>query len=155
MSITAILVGAAAFILTAAYVTRPLFNPASSPKPVPGEGPRKQLLAQRDTIYATIRELDFDYQTGKVNQLDYQARRQRYVLEGVQVLKSLDALPQDSERASLAAEIETAIQAARQRRAQGDAMPESRFCPQCGQPTGPDAYFCAQCGAELKDGTRS
>ncbi len=153
MSLSAILIGAAALILTAAYVTRPLFVPGSSTAPGTGQGPREQLLAQRDEIYAAIRQLDFDYQTGKVNQRNYQARRQRYVLEGVGVLKSLDALPQDSERARLAAEIEAAVQAVRQRRRQGTAGVERRFCPQCGRPAGPDARFCAQCGAPLEDGT--
>jgi hypothetical protein len=55
---------------------------------------RKQarLLQERNAIYAEIRNLDFDYQTGKIPGDEYAVRRHRLVARGVEVLKQLDAL---------------------------------------------------------------
>jgi hypothetical protein len=50
-----------------------------------------RLLQERNAIYAEIRDLDFDYQTGKMPGDEYAARRHRLVARGVGVLKQLDA----------------------------------------------------------------
>ncbi len=52
----------------------------------------EDLLARREAIYATIRELDFDFETGKLTEEDYRAQREVWVEQGVLVLKELDAL---------------------------------------------------------------
>lgn len=49
------------------------------------------LLVQRDSIYKTIRDLDFDYETGKLTDEDYRSQREMWVERGVEVLKALDA----------------------------------------------------------------
>jgi hypothetical protein len=94
MNIGAVLVGIALLVLVAAYVARPLFERQAgrSNGRTTNASPRVQLVARRDAVYALIRELDADYQTGKVNDEDYQAQRERYVAEGVSLLKRLDAL---------------------------------------------------------------
>jgi hypothetical protein len=51
-----------------------------------------RLLQERNAIYAEIRDLDFDYQTGKMPGDEYVARRYQLVARGVEVLKQLDAL---------------------------------------------------------------
>jgi len=60
-------------------------------------GELERLIAQRDAIYATIRDLDFDFQTGKLADEDYRAQREAWVARGVDVLKALDALQQAAE----------------------------------------------------------
>ena len=50
------------------------------------------LVAQREAIYATVRSLDFDYDTGKLDPADYRAQREVWVQRGIAVLKALDAL---------------------------------------------------------------
>jgi hypothetical protein len=50
------------------------------------------LLQERNAIYAEIRDLDFDYQTGKLPGDEYAARRHQLVARGVEALKQLDAL---------------------------------------------------------------
>ena len=85
----------AAFILIAAgvllFVFTPLFdkrNPLlqTSRK----ENKRRELLEQRDMAYEAIRELDFDYRMGKVEEDDYRQTRTRYTAQAVEVMKSLD-----------------------------------------------------------------
>jgi hypothetical protein len=112
------------------------------------------LITRRDAIYALIRELDADYQTGKINDEDYQASRQRFVAEGVTILKQLDDLSSEDSRNALEAEIEAKVRALRQKPVSasepGGKPSVSRFCTQCGHPTDPEDHFCAQCGASLK-----
>ena len=50
------------------------------------------LLLQKDTLYTAIRDLEFDFQTGKVDQKDYAELRQQLEREAVHVLRLLDAL---------------------------------------------------------------
>ena len=42
-------------------------------EPVQAEDPMMELLARRDSIYQAIKELQFDYEVGKVSEADYQA----------------------------------------------------------------------------------
>jgi len=49
------------------------------------------LLLQKDTLYTAIRDLEFDFQTGKVDRKDYVELRQQLEREAVQVLRLLDA----------------------------------------------------------------
>jgi len=112
------------------------------------------LITRRDAIYALIRELDADHQTGKINDEDYQALRQRYVTEGVAVLKQMDAMPSQDGRGALEAEIEAAVLALRRAHAApAPTGPQSatQFCTQCGHAVDPEDRFCARCGASLKE----
>ena len=52
--------------------------------------PSAGLLHQKDTLYTAIRDLEFDFQTGKVDQKDYVELRQQLEREAVQVLRLLD-----------------------------------------------------------------
>lgn len=60
------------------------------------ESRMEQLVAQRDAIYATIRDLDFDFETGKLTEADYRAEREAWVERGVEVLKAIDALQEET-----------------------------------------------------------
>jgi hypothetical protein len=155
MSIGAILVGIGFFVLVVAYVARPLFERNSQE----GQGhsvhgnSRTELLARRDAVYALIRELDADFETGKINNEDYQAQRERYVAEGVSILRQIDATQGKKDRAVLDAEIEARVLALREGLAFAPTFgdqPAPRFCTHCGQPADPEDRFCAQCGAALK-----
>lgn len=54
------------------------------------ENRRRQLLEDRDMVYDAIRELDFDFRMGKVEEEDYQQARARYEAQAVELMKSLD-----------------------------------------------------------------
>jgi len=53
--------------------------------------PSARLLLQRDTFYTALRDLEFDFQTGKVDQKDYTELRQQLEREAVYILHLLDA----------------------------------------------------------------
>ena len=156
MNVGAILVGIALVIGIVAYVARPLFERPESGRRQQAEtaSTRAQLINRRDAIYAVIRELDADHQTGKINDEDHQALRKRYVTEGVAVLKQLDAVPSHDGRSALEAEIEAQVLALRRSGTAPGATGSgsiTQFCTQCGHPIDPEDRFCARCGAALKE----
>ncbi len=74
-----------------------------------GKMPLVQQLAQeREAVLQTLRDLEFDYQTGKLAQADYLAQREALLQRGAQLAQRLEA-----ERE---AALEAAIRAARQPR---------------------------------------
>jgi hypothetical protein len=94
---------------------------------------RAGLLQQKDTLYTAIRELEFDFQTGKVDQQEYTELRQQLEWEVVYVLHLLDAC-----------EPCTALEVAR----------EQHIAPLRQRPTGVSpilpASACLSCGAGLQ-----
>ncbi len=64
-----------------------------------------RLQAEHESILVGVRDLDFDYQTGKLAEDDYLAQRENLMMRGVEILKQIDA--QESEA------IEAAIRAKR------------------------------------------
>lgn len=136
---------------------------------------RDDLLKKRDFIYSSIRELNIDYNMGKLAAEDHEALRQEYMNEASDVLDELDRtavndLPVDEQ-------IEEAVRAVREIRrgrkpASGEAVtvddeavaaedapteaarpvPSARVqeCRICRTVNEQSARFCIECGASLK-----
>ncbi len=65
-----------------------------APPPDPESGSsRAPLLQEQARLYAELRELDFDYRSGKLSETDYQALRNTLETEAALVLKQLEAEP--------------------------------------------------------------
>src|SRR5947199_400551 len=56
--------------------------------------PASQLLQERARLYADLRELEFDYQAGKLSETDYTGLRQDIELKAATVLQQMDELSQ-------------------------------------------------------------
>lgn len=132
------------------------------------------LNAQRDSTYDAIRDLDFDFQLGKLSQADYAQLRDKYKARAAETLKQIDALTGNGNHIDAEAQIEAQVAQLRQaksdsveaevaklRRAKNDAVEakiaqmraarksgEAR-CVHCGTPFQPDDQFCAKCGSKL------
>jgi predicted nucleic acid-binding protein len=52
----------------------------------------EELLAEKETLYGAIEELDFDAKSGKLSGADHRALRQRYEERAAVVLKTIDAV---------------------------------------------------------------
>jgi hypothetical protein len=137
-------------------------------------GTLNDLLAQRDGIYATLRDLDLDYQLGKLDAGDYLARRERYLARAAVVIQQLDALRgEDSTHRNLSDEIEREVAALRGRipngvratkleQSSGGAEPEAQAA--AASADGPssalrrslnsvqDPAYCTQCGRKSQPG---
>ena len=161
MEIVVVILGLAMVVVVAAFIAQPFV--ARSRALASSESPRDQLLAERDMLYATIRDLDFDFQTGKLLEADYRAMREKYVVRGVEILKQLDAMPAKSQigaESVVADKEEAAVQARRKTRSAEDeieaairARRQSALrnlnCPNCGRPVDPTDQFCGKCGVAL------
>ncbi len=148
-----------------------------------GSGPKdvqwrlKELLAAKDTIYATLKELDFDRVAGKLSEADFRQLESQYRDRAIEVLRDIDRLKDPAEGApelddDLAEALEREILVLRTATRAGlsspdspqdleeggdpparkdkDAPPEPRFCSQCGVPVSSTNNFCSSCGARLR-----
>lgn len=117
MELPSILLGLALFAGVAFLVAQPLLQDRAFATPTVTEA--DQLAAQRDMVLTALRDLDFDFSTGKITAEDYHPQRAALVQDGVKLLKQLDALapaqPQAPAPASadLEAQLEAAISARR------------------------------------------
>lgn len=121
MELPSILLGLALFAGVAFLVAQPLLQGQAVSAPTVTEA--DQLAAQRDMMLTALRDLDFDFNTGKITAEDYHPQRAELVQQGVNILKQLDALSPAhptapaAPPADLEAQLEAAISA--RRRASG------------------------------------
>ena len=109
-----------------------------------------QLGAERDSILAAVRDLDFDHVTGKIADEDYAAQRALLMTRGADVLKKLDSSGVVDEAQS----IEQAIAARRRTARPATEMPtttatQTLSCPDCGTAYHAGDRFCSGCGRAL------
>jgi len=114
MDIGAILIGLAVLIGVAFLISQPLIDGRQQREKTPSEA--ELLQEQRDRVLTTLRDLDFDHASGKMQDEDYTPLRAKLVTEGAAVMKRLDEL-QGAAPAGLETELEQAIAARRHARA--------------------------------------
>lgn len=72
----------------------------------------EQLEKQREVVFTTLGEIEFDYQMGKLSQADYEALSREYKRQAVQVLQEEERdVGGPSSGVSLEAEVEKEIEA--------------------------------------------
>ncbi len=135
MEIGAILVGLAILSVSLTFLAAP-FKPGrkgASVNPAAGA----DSAGGRVAALAALRDLDFDFRTGKVSEEDYSTLRAGLLAEAAQSIQQEEARD---------AEIEALIQARRQARGEQPAS----FCSQCGRPLKSGDLFCSSCGNRLE-----
>jgi len=105
------------------------------------------LVLQKEMVYGAIRDLDFDFQTGKVDQKDYSALRQQLEREAVHILRQLDAV---DPLIGFANEVERQVLGLRQCRTSTARGSGQEACPSCDAPLESDDNFCPSCGQALR-----
>ncbi|OQY88151.1 MAG: hypothetical protein B6D41_11155 [Chloroflexi bacterium UTCFX4] len=110
------------------------------------------LLAQRDSIYASLRDLELDRQLGKLDEADYNARRDQYMTQAAVALRQLDAAQGQGAAAEANAALEQEIRARRKTadRKTGRAKTAAGFCRNCGKAVDAGDKFCPKCGHALQ-----
>ena len=173
MTIGSILLGIALLVLVGLFITRPLIVPDAFRRRRMTE--RQKLVAQKEAILTLIRNLDFDYDTGKIPESNYKQQREDLINQAAEILQQIDELDQTPDTWADVAEMESAepqrrplsdiemdIEAAIEGRRSGPlkvaekpaGQPEKtngsfRFCPDCGLPVDPEDKFCSSCGHKL------
>lgn len=118
----ALLLGAAA-LGALAFLAAPLRRERRAEEPVASAA-----SLEREGIYAAIRDLDHDFETGKLAEEDYESFRRELRARAVALLRQ-------ERRAA--------------ERAAPPPLPDA--CPGCGAGLAKDARFCSQCGLALRD----
>ena len=159
------------------YIIRPIIESSWIPA-AQADQDLSTLLAERDHVVASIKELDDDYNLGKVPAEDYPPQRLTLLQTGADLLRKIDQLQMAPTTLSTEDRLEAALIAHRQNlevghlppRNYGNAVPPvpdddleqkiaSRrrstqgkaggFCPKCGRPVQTTDRFCPHCGATL------
>ncbi|MBI2916971.1 MAG: zinc ribbon domain-containing protein [Chloroflexi bacterium] len=110
------------------------------------------MAAAKESTYAAIKELEFDYRAGSLSQEDYRDLESRYKRKAAALLQVEDARHSEADRrAQIEAEIRRLRGVPAQPPKQRQAAPPAtgRFCTQCGSPSDPTDRFCANCGHPL------
>ena len=143
MLVIAILLVAAGL---AYYVATPLLSAEGK-----GEGtlpidvtPLGDLKRRRLVVYENIKDLEFEFQAGKIASEDYQALRENYMAEAAGLMVASQEAEQVSAQDAL---IEREVAARRARRKAQST--EDYVCPKCGFENPLPVKFCGECGAKL------
>lgn len=120
------------------------------------------LLAERDGVYATLRDLELDKQLGKLDDADYYALHEKYMARAAVLLRELDTLRGEGDGKDASAEIEKEVAALRNKTTDNGQQttdnsktlsvtrhPSDLHCTNCGRPYKPGDKFCARCGRAL------
>jgi hypothetical protein len=140
MDFGAILIGLAIFIVALIFTVNPLTNKLAG-QAASGISPAVSTRNQQHDSLAAIRDLDFDFQTGKINQEDYDVLRSQFVAEAAEIIqkeKQEDVKIEEMIRARLQRKNDTV---------HDDKQPA--FCSHCGNKVIKSDLFCSKCGTHL------
>jgi rRNA maturation endonuclease Nob1 len=133
-----LVVGGLLALATLAYVMVPLFRgaPAAAPAAPPLPPRRVDVL---DSPLAALQEIEFDRQTGKLSDADYQALKERYTKRVAERLAAQGVEVPTTEGGA----VDLAELLVQQVRA------SAAVCPACGPRPESEATFCSDCGRYL------
>lgn len=145
-----LVVGLVIALMALAFVLYPLFADGDmTMAPAPSRSPRDV----REDPVAALREIEFDRETGKLSDTDYDALKSRYTSQALAEMRARDAAASrmDEVLAEAArtptlmpdAELDPAEAAVRRVRAKVTA------CPTCGPRPESDSLYCSDCGTYL------
>jgi flagellar basal body-associated protein FliL len=91
----AILIALGIALAAVAFVAAPFFFGAAQAAQAEmgdeqGSSELQDMLAEKETIYAAIQELDFDFKSGKLSAEDHQSLRQRHEERAATLLQTID-----------------------------------------------------------------
>ncbi|OGP81840.1 MAG: hypothetical protein A2Y95_04200 [Deltaproteobacteria bacterium RBG_13_65_10] len=139
-------------VLALVVILLPFFRgQAGAPQEKP-LSPRDELLHEKDGVYLAIREIEFDYRTGKVSEEDYAALMTRYRARAIDLMKAIDQI-EGADRAALGDTVEAEIRATLA--ADPRTAASLPICPGCGGTYLPAHRFCTRCGRPLPEAAPS
>lgn len=120
-----------------------------------GRKGRGDLNIHKESLYATIKELDFDFKTSKLSAEDYKELREKYRSKAMALFLETekDSLPGEIE-GRIEEEIKSHRRSVEKRWEAEEAVrkgetPGMRVCSNCGKGVPSDHNFCPYCGKKL------
>ncbi len=86
------LIGALLVVLAISPLIAPFFSSLQQDRPQAESEELRALLAEKQTLYAAIKELEFDHRAGKLALEDYEQARHSYEERAVALLEEIDRL---------------------------------------------------------------
>ena len=130
------------FILLAAVVSYLVVSPIFKAKTLQGNWGKHDsnhragdLVERKETIYAAIKDIEFDYQMGKLSEEDFKELRQQYKDEAIGLLKKIDKIQGKK------------VKAKHHKKADARSI---KYCWICGTPVTKGDKFCINCGTTLE-----
>ena len=146
-ALAAVVLGLAALFLVLQPVLsrRPIKPPAYEP-PDPEETPRGVALA-------ALKEIEFDRETGKLSDSDYELLKSKYTGQALEALRAEDLASAEEETGAGDVEALIALRVRTLRFAATSPPPATlgttTTCSSCGPRPEADALFCSNCGTRL------
>ena len=159
METSSILIGLLLFTGSIAYVVLPFRQ--NQQKTVTTSKGLTQQVGKREVVLAALRDLDFDFKTGKVSEEDYQPVRNQLMAEAAQYLEQeqkeaerLEALIQSRRKAqqedTKCRHCDAAVRVGQRFCSKCGSAVNNELCPSCGKNIKADDIFCPSCGNALQ-----
>lgn len=147
-----LLIGLLIAVAAVAYVVRPLLQ-SGTPLVLVEDDRLAELLSRKDGVLRAIKDLEFDYKVGKLDEGDYQRFDQSLRRQAIGLIQQIERIAPESSGLDELLEAEIA----RQRKNLPDSAANrsvttglgQRFCTQCSAPLAAGYRFCANCGAPV------
>ncbi len=155
-------------LLVSGFVVYPIIVKRRSEPLVPGaenSGAQEDLElleTQKESLYAAIKEIEFDHGLGKLSTKDYNELNQKYKSQAAALLKKIDAVINEVESDELGKELEREITGTEDPSISENTGPSgkesvsapstesSRNCYNCGRDYSAEDKFCSGCGVMLQ-----
>jgi len=163
MEILSLIIIVALFVGTFLWVLKPFLSP-NIDEAVTGsmvDVKLAELEYRRQATYAAIKDLELDYESGKITEAGYRQTRLQLVHQAAETLKQIEAasdavgLQLDEEIDALLSQIQPnrfgkAVKEKAKSQIRGDAVePAAETCPNCQAVVNTGDAFCSGCGATL------
>ncbi len=136
MNVGAVLVGLA-FILVAGIALAYPFLKKRQNADVKTTLPKTSLPDRNQEVLLALRDLDFDFQTGKVTEPDYDRIRSDLIAQAATLTQAMD------KNENLEDALEKKVRTYRR------SLATNSRCPRCEDSLLPEANFCSKCGLEI------
>ena len=111
--------------------------------------PLGDLKRRRLVVYENLKDLEFEFQAGKVAREDYEELKLNYLAEAAELIGASQDIEQLKESEAL---IEREVASRRARRKV--ETPPGYLCPKCGFENPLPVKFCGECGARITASSR-
>ena len=135
----------------------------------PIEEKLRRLSLEKESLYGALKEIDFDYELGKLSKEDYEELQNKYKFQAASILKEIDDVGIKTGSIDLEEEVEKEIRLKRKankltdeeeiemeilraRKSNGRDK-TNLICSDCGKELVSDDKFCSNCGKKLKNDT--
>lgn len=141
-------------VLSVFLIFQPILTGQKAPS-ADGEGDFSDLTHRKRMALLALRDVEYDYHAGKLDEEDYKALKSQVAAEALEALEALEVeaevasrnLAEGAARVSASgvsmAEVEAEISEMRR------SIREGAICTQCGHPNPKGSRFCAECGTAL------